>query len=195
MFTRTALFIAADLVFVALLVLMARIYFYGLRLAQGVLYAISAVATAGLFVFVFAMASDNMTAWLGPAALSLVLMIAAFLAPSSVATKALAPNGNDSPRTQDKDDESSSRLAIMEPPATAIEPPTEPPLDYRHFVLDRDTNMFLHQPNGSQTTACYVSWLSAPGSAQLTLDDLVNRAENHICYLTEAHTQVIQAVA
>ena len=193
MSAQTALFIATDAVLFALLALMARIYFYGLRLVRGILVFIGMVASGALIVFVAAMVIDDPWAWGGPAILAAILLFAAFLAPSSPGTKALVPDGNASPKDMwpSNDVIETPTLRIMEVPAVAI----DAPLDYRHFVLDRETNMFLHLPDGSRTTACYVSWLGAPGNAQLTLDDLVNRAENHICYLTEAHTQVIQAVA
>lgn len=176
MSAQTALFIAADLVFVALLILMARIYFYGLRLAAGVLNAILAIAAGSFFVFVAAMFIDDAWAWAGPTCLSAVLVIAAMLAPSSKATKGLVPSDASTSPNQEQ------ALGIMQPPAEP-EVAVEAPLDYRHFVLDRETNMFLHRPDGDRTIACYVSWLSAPGDAQLTLDDLVNRAENHVCHV------------
>jgi hypothetical protein len=198
MSAQTALFVATDAVLFALLALMARIYFYGLRLVRGILVFIGMVASGALIVFVAAMVIDDPWAWGGPAILATILLFAAFLAPSSPGTKALVPDGNASPKDAwPIDDEiSPSSLSIMAPPAAVIEPPSDGPLDYRHFVLDREANMFLHKPPGVSRAMCFVAELQTVAELlPKSLDDLVNLAENHVCHMAEAHTQVIQAVA
>ena len=180
MSAQTALFIAADLVFFAMLLLMLRIYFHGLRLAKGILYLIAAVAATSLVIFIAAMIVDGIVIWGGPTALATVLFFAALFAPSSPAVKALAPDSDQGLKNFWPSGEDETVIAAE--PEKERET-FEGPLDYRQFYLDRETNMFLHRPDGNQTIACYVSWLSAPGDAQLTLDDLLNRAENHVCHV------------
>lgn len=196
---QAVLFTAADLVFVALLILMARIYFYGLRLAKNLLIFIGMMAGGALIVFTAAMVIDDPWAWGGPAVLATGLLFAAFLAPASTASSALAIDRNEPPGMDaiwPIDDEAPSRAPQMgllpaPPEQLALE---EGSLDYRHFVLDREANMFLHRPGGSRRSAtCYVSELDHPESA-VTLDDLVNRAENHICWSTEPETRLMRAV-
>lgn len=196
MSAQTALFVATDAVLFALLALMARIYFYGLRLVRGILVFIGMVASGALIVFVAAMVIDDPWAWGGPAIMATILLFAAFLAPSSPGTKALVPDGNVEDAWPINDEIPSSSLSIMQAPAAVIEPLSDGPLDYRHFVLDREANMFLHRPSGLSRAMCFVSELQAYAELMpKSLDDLVNLAENHVCHMAEAHTQVIQAVA
>ena len=196
MSAQTALFIATDAVLFALLALMARIYFYGLRLVRGILVFIGMVASGALIVFAAAMVIDDPWAWGGPAIMATILLFAAFLAPSSPGTKALVPDGNAEDAWPINDETSSSSLSIMQAPAAVIEPPSDGPLDYRHFVLDREANMFLHKPPSVGRAMCFVAELQSVAELMpKSLDDLVNLAENHVCHVAEAHTQVIQAVA
>lgn len=197
MSAQTALFVATDAVLFALLALMARIYFYGLRLVRGILVFIGMVASGALIVFAAAMVIDDPWAWGGPAIMATILLFAAFLAPSSPGTKALVPDGNVEDDAWSINDEiSSSSLSIMQAPAAVIEPLSDGPLDYRHFVLDREANMFLHKPPGVSRAMCFVAELQSVAELlPKNLDDLVNLAENHVCHMAEAHTQVIQAVA
>lgn len=194
---RTLLFLLSDVVLVALLILMARIYFYGLRLSNAILAFIMVLAGAGFIVFAAGIAVDGFYVWGGPLFLSAVLFMSALMAPSAPAAKALVPERPEPPAALERlwqvEDEIPSAQQM-----SVIEPPSLPPLDYRHFVIERETNMLLHRPNGSlEVPSCYVSELGYPGRSKLTLDDLVNRAENHECWATPsaAETNLLPAVA